>query len=164
MSAALILADDLRVHFPTGKGGETVKAVDGVSFAVWPGETFGVIGESGSGKSTLVRALVMLLKPTSGTLRLHGGDPYALGASAFRTLRRDYQVVFQDPNAALNPRMTIGDSVREPLDILGVLPSADRRRRVARCSSAWAWAPNTRSATRMSCPGARSSESTSRGC
>ena len=130
MSAALIVADDLRVHFATGKGGETVKAVDGVSFTVWPGETFGVIGESGSGKSTLGRALVMLLKPTSGTLRLHGGDPYALGASAFRTLRRDYQVVFQDPNAALNPRMTIGDSVREPLDILGDLPSADRRRRV----------------------------------
>ena len=131
MSAPLVTVDDLRVHFPTGKGGETVKAVDGVSFAVWPGETFGVIGESGSGKSTLGRALVMLLKPTSGTLRLQGDDPYALGASAFRTLRRDYQVVFQDPNAALNPRMTIGDSVREPLDILGELPAADRRRRVA---------------------------------
>ncbi len=126
----LVEVDELKVHFPTGSGGETVKAVDGVSFAVRAGETFGVIGESGSGKSTLGRALVMLLKPTAGGLRLAGQDPHALGAAALRTMRRDYQVVFQDPNAALNPRMTIGDSVREPLDILGELPIARRRERV----------------------------------
>jgi peptide/nickel transport system ATP-binding protein/oligopeptide transport system ATP-binding protein len=126
----LVEVDELKVHFPTGSGGETVKAVDGVSFAVRAGETFGVIGESGSGKSTLGRALVMLLKPTAGGLRLAGQDPHALGAAALRTMRRDYQVVFQDPNAALNPRMTIGDSVREPLDILGELPMARRRERV----------------------------------
>ncbi|MCX7274182.1 MAG: ATP-binding cassette domain-containing protein, partial [Burkholderiales bacterium] len=96
---------------------------------VQPGETFGVIGESGSGKSTLGRALVMLLAPTAGGLRLAGTDPHALGAAALRRMRRDYQVIFQDPNAALNPRMTIGESVREPLDILGDLPAAERQQR-----------------------------------
>ncbi|MEI8304486.1 MAG: oligopeptide/dipeptide ABC transporter ATP-binding protein [Burkholderiales bacterium] len=128
-SEPLITVEDLKVHFATGKGGESVKAVDGVSFAVRAGETFGVIGESGSGKSTLGRALVMLLKPTAGGLRLGGTDPHQLGAAALRRLRRDYQVVFQDPNAALNPRMTIGDSVREPLDIAGGVPLAERRAR-----------------------------------
>jgi peptide/nickel transport system ATP-binding protein len=129
-AAPLVEVDDLRVHFATGKGRESVKAVDGVSFAVRAGETFGVIGESGSGKSTLGRALVMLLRPTAGGLRLAGADPWRLGAAALRAQRRDYQVIFQDPNAALNPRMTIGDSVREPMDIAGDLPAAQRRERV----------------------------------
>ena len=115
----LVEAADLHVHFSTGGGAETVKAVDGVSFTMRSGETFGVIGESGSGKSTLGRAVVCLLKPTAGTLKLNDADPYALRGSAFRRNRRDFQIVFQDPNAALNPRMRIRDSVREPLDILG---------------------------------------------
>lgn len=126
---ALVECRELTVHFRTGSGHETVKAVDGVSLAVRPGETFGVIGESGSGKSTLGRALVCLVKPTGGQLLHDGADPYALPAREFKRRRRDYQIIFQDPNAALDPRMTILRSVREPLDILGELDDAQRTRR-----------------------------------
>ena len=127
--SSIVEASDLRVHFPTAGGAETVKAVDGVSFAVTRGETFGVIGESGSGKSTLGRAVVCLLKPTAGGIKLDATDPYALSGAAFRKNRRDFQIVFQDPNAALNPRMRIRDSVREPLDILGEGTRAERNAR-----------------------------------
>lgn len=127
---SIIEVEDLRVHFGIGQRGETVKAVDGVSFSVRPGETFGVIGESGSGKSTLGRALVMLNEPSSGKLRLEGIDPYKLSARELRHRRRDFQAVFQDSNAALNPRMTIGDSVREPLDIQGDRSREERDRAV----------------------------------
>lgn len=129
MSTSPIAVEDLRIHFPTARGKETVKAVDGVSFAVHPGETFGVIGESGSGKSTLGRAIVCLLPPTSGKVLHNGQDPYALGRTELRYRRREYQIVFQDPNAALNPRMTIGQSVREPLDIVGEGTKAEREAR-----------------------------------
>lgn len=129
MSNSPIAVEDLRIHFPTSRGKETVKAVDGVSFAVNPGETFGVIGESGSGKSTLGRAIVCLLPPTAGKVLHNGQDPYALGRSELRMRRREYQIVFQDPNAALNPRMTIGQSVREPLDIVGDGSKAEREAR-----------------------------------
>lgn len=126
---SLLEVTDLKVHFSTSGGAETVKAVDGVSFAMNRGETFGVIGESGSGKSTLGRAVVCLLKPTAGKLSLDRTDPYTLSGQAFRRNRRDYQIVFQDPNAALNPRMRIRDSVREPLDILGEGTRAERNAR-----------------------------------
>lgn len=109
---ALVQAQDLRINFGA------VKAVDGISFAVNQGETFGVIGESGSGKSTLGRSLVGLLKPSQGHIWHEGINPFALSLKDFRAHRRDYQIVFQDPHAALNPRLTILDSVREPLDIL----------------------------------------------
>jgi oligopeptide/dipeptide ABC transporter ATP-binding protein len=125
----LLEVSDLRVHFSTSGGTETVKAVDGVSFAMKRGETFGIIGESGSGKSTLGRAVVCLLKPTAGGLKLDDTDPYSQSGAAFRRNRRDYQIVFQDPNAALNPRMRIRDSVREPLDILGEGTRAERNAR-----------------------------------
>ncbi len=127
--SSIVEASDLCVHFPTAGGAETVKAVDGVSFSVTRGETFGVIGESGSGKSTLGRAVVCLLKPTAGGIKLDAADPYALSGAAFRRNRRDFQIVFQDPNAALNPRMRIRDSVREPLDILGEGTRAERNAR-----------------------------------
>ncbi len=127
--SSIVEANDLRVHFSTSGGAETVKAVDGVSFSVTRGETFGVIGESGSGKSTLGRAVVCLLKPTAGGIKLDATDPYALSGTAFRRNRRDFQIVFQDPNAALNPRMRIRDSVREPLDILGEGTRAERNAR-----------------------------------
>jgi len=103
-----------------------LKAVDGVSLEVQPGETFGIIGESGSGKTTLGRALVCLEKPSAGQVLHRGSDPYALSGGELRRHRRDYQVVFQDPNAALDPRMTILRSVREPLDVAGTLPHAAR--------------------------------------
>lgn len=115
----IVSIEDLRIRFATQDRRETVKAVDGVSFSVMPGETFGIIGESGSGKSTLGRAVVCLLKPTEGRV-LHGGtDPYTLSSAALRLRRRAFQIIFQDPNAALNPRMSIIDSIREPLDIVG---------------------------------------------
>ena len=128
MTQPIVAVENLRVLFPTRDRKETVKAVDGVSFAVQPGETFGIIGESGSGKSTLGRAVVCLLKPTEGRVLHNGGNPHDLSAAELRRARREYQIVFQDPNAALNPRMTILRSVREPLDIAGTVPSGDRDR------------------------------------
>lgn len=125
---AVVTIEDLRIRFPTQDGHETVKAVDGVSFAIQPGETFGVIGESGSGKTTLGRAVVCLLKPSDGRILYGDTDPNTLSAAELRRLRRAYQIIFQDPNAALNPRMTILDSIREPLDILGRSPRAERNR------------------------------------
>ena len=124
----LVQVHDLRVHFRTGKGLETVKAVDGVDFDVRAGETFGVIGESGSGKSTLGRALVCLTKPTGGQLLHSGVDPYSLSSKALKHARREFQIIFQDPSAALDPRMTILRSVRQPLDILGDIDAAERTR------------------------------------
>jgi oligopeptide/dipeptide ABC transporter ATP-binding protein len=109
---------NLRVLFPTRQGSDTVKAVDGVDFDVRAGETFGIIGESGSGKTTLARALVSLIAPTEGQILHDGLDPARLRGAAFRAHRRDYQIVFQDPNAALNPRMSIIDSVIEPAEIM----------------------------------------------
>ena len=124
----IVSVEDLRIRFPTQDRRETVKAVDGVSFAVMPGETFGIIGESGSGKSTLGRAVVCLLKPTEGRV-LHGGtDPYTLSSRELRLRRRAFQIIFQDPNAALNPRMNVLDSIREPLDIVGEGTRAERDR------------------------------------
>ncbi len=122
----IVTVEDLRVRFATQDRRETVKAVDGVSFSVMPGETFGIIGESGSGKSTLGRAVVCLLKPTEGRV-LHGGtDPYTLSAADLRLRRRAFQIIFQDPNAALNPRMSIIAAIREPLDIIGAGTKAER--------------------------------------
>lgn len=124
----VIAVEDLKVHFPTARGHETVKAIDGVSLAITKGEIFGVIGESGSGKSTLGRALVCLTKPTGGRILHQGVDPQTLSARELRRHRRDYQIIFQDPNAALNPRITILDAVREPLDVSGDKPVAERNR------------------------------------
>lgn len=115
---------DLRVLFPTQDGLRTVKAVDGVSFDVMAGETFGIIGESGSGKTSLGRALVSLVKPTSGSVLHAGVNPDQLDRAAQRAHRRDFQIIFQDPHSALNPRMRILDSVMEPLRYAG---STDRQ-------------------------------------
>ncbi|WP_093761201.1 oligopeptide/dipeptide ABC transporter ATP-binding protein [Tardiphaga sp. OK245] len=128
-SGGILAVRDLRILFPTRDGRDTVKAIDGMDFEVRAGETFGIIGESGSGKTTLGRALVSLLPPSHGQILHDGTDPAALGASAFRKHRRDYQIIFQDPNAALNPRMTIIDSVVEPLEIMGEGDHASRHRR-----------------------------------
>jgi peptide/nickel transport system ATP-binding protein/oligopeptide transport system ATP-binding protein len=115
----MVEARELRILFPTQDGLATVKAVDGVNLQVMAGETFGVIGESGSGKTTLGRALVSLIKPSAGQV-LHGGVDLAKVSSAeLRLRRREHQIVFQDPNASLNPRLSILDSVIEPLQIAG---------------------------------------------
>ncbi|HTE93895.1 MAG TPA: ATP-binding cassette domain-containing protein, partial [Bradyrhizobium sp.] len=106
----IVSVRDLEVSFQTMDRRATVKAVDGVNFDVRRGETFGIIGESGSGKTTIGRALVFLLKPTAGAILHNGIDPQGLPRKAFQSHRRDYQIIFQDPNAALNPRMTIVSS------------------------------------------------------
>ena len=121
MSAPILTVRDLRVHFAMPVGGWLrrrwlpLKAVDGVSFELREGETLGVVGESGCGKSTLGRAVLRLIEPTEGRIMWLGQDLRALDAEALRQKRRELQIVFQDPLAALDPRMTIGDIVAEPL-------------------------------------------------
>ena len=126
--SAVIEARDLVVRFPVSRRG-FVTAVDGVSFALAEGETFGIIGESGSGKSTIGRALVCLTRPSAGQVLHAGQDPFALAPRALRRHRTRFQIIFQDPAAALDPRMTILRSVREPLDLRGGLSrvEADRQ-------------------------------------
>jgi oligopeptide/dipeptide ABC transporter ATP-binding protein len=124
----ILTVDRLDVTFK-GRRRQKVKAVVDVSFAVAEGETFGVIGESGSGKSTLGRAIVCLLKPSSGRILHYGNDPFQLSASELRRHRRSFQIVFQDPHAALDPRMTILESVREPLDVARLGKPAERQRK-----------------------------------
>jgi peptide/nickel transport system ATP-binding protein/oligopeptide transport system ATP-binding protein len=131
MTAPVLEVEDLHVHFPSGHRGETVKAVDGVTLSVAAGETLGIIGESGSGKSTLGRAMAGFLRPTRGRVLQLGVDPAVMPRREFAKHRRDFQIVFQDPNAALDPRMTIGQSVREPLDIVNVATREQRDRRVS---------------------------------
>jgi oligopeptide/dipeptide ABC transporter ATP-binding protein len=135
MSEPILEVRDLVKHFPVrGKGllrrmvGE-VHAVCGVSFDLHPGETLGLVGESGCGKSTTGRAVLRLIDPTSGTVRFRGRDMGTLSSRELRALRRDIQVVFQDPYASLNPRMTVNDIVAEPLAIHGE-DGADRADRV----------------------------------
>ena len=115
---ALLEVSALTKHFvkkPLLGPAEVLRAVDGVSFSMAPGETLGVVGESGSGKSTLGRLILALLKPTSGHVRFEGQDVHALRGPDLVRLRRSMQVIFQDPLSALNPRMTIGDAITEPL-------------------------------------------------
>ena len=114
------------------RGGEVVRALDGVSFSLGRGETLGIVGESGSGKSTLARTLLRLDRPTGGTALYDGSDIYALRGARLLRLRRKLQVVFQDPNASLNPRMTVLELIAEPWTIhRDVLPRARWRERVA---------------------------------
>ena len=118
----ILVAEDLVKHYPI-KGGVlrrtvgAVKAVDGVSFTLHKGETLGIVGESGCGKSTLGRLLMRLEEPTSGKVTFNGVDMYAQKGSAMRRLRRDIQIVFQDPYTSLNPRKTVGDIIGEPFKI-----------------------------------------------
>ncbi|WP_158746224.1 ABC transporter ATP-binding protein [Acidisphaera sp. L21] len=125
---AAVTAEDLQIRFRL-RGQGTLRAVDGVSMAVQPRETLGIIGESGSGKSTLGRALVGTTAPTAGRVLHDGKDLAALRGAARRAHRRDYQLVYQDPNAALDPRMSVLQSVREPLDIAKLGARADRERK-----------------------------------
>ena len=125
----IVSVRDLEVQFQTQDRRGMLRAIDGVSFDVRRGETFGIIGESGSGKTTVGRALVLLQKPSAGSIRHNGLDPQELPAREFRKHRRDYQIIFQDPNAALNPRMTILSSVLEPLELAGEGNAEQRRQR-----------------------------------
>jgi oligopeptide/dipeptide ABC transporter ATP-binding protein len=136
MAEVLLKAEGLKKHYPIRQGilrrtvGH-VKAVDGVSFELHAGETLGVVGESGCGKSTLGRLLMRLEEPTEGSLQFDGVDMYAQSKKDMRGIRRDIQIVFQDPYTSLNPRMTVGDIVGEPFDIHpDVVPKGDRKRKV----------------------------------
>jgi oligopeptide transport system ATP-binding protein len=132
----VLKAENLVKHYPIKAGvlrrtvGH-VKALDGVSFELYKGETLGIVGESGCGKSTLGRMLMRLEEPTDGKLIFDGVDVYSQKGSAMRKLRRDIQIVFQDPYTSLNPRMTVGDIVGEPFEIhTDVVPKRGRRQRV----------------------------------
>jgi oligopeptide/dipeptide ABC transporter ATP-binding protein len=127
--AEILTVEALEIGFPGRRHAQVVRAVDNVSFAVRQGETFGIIGESGSGKSTVGRCIVCLLPPTRGQVRHFGKDPFALSAAELRQHRRKFQIVFQDPNAALDPRMTILESVREPLEVARIGTAEERRSR-----------------------------------
>jgi oligopeptide transport system ATP-binding protein len=120
MTEALLSVRDLKVHFPIGKGQlagakGVVRAVDGISFDLKPGETLGIVGESGCGKSTLGRAILRLTKPTDGTVVWLGQDFFALDKASLRKARRELQIIFQDPLASLDPRMTVGAIIARPL-------------------------------------------------
>ena len=133
--ASLLAAEGLTKHFvlrrsPLGRPTAVVKAVDDVSFTLAPGETLALVGESGSGKSTLGRLVLRLIDPTAGRITFDGRDLLALGAAKLRAFRRDAQLVFQDPYASLNPRMTAGDILAEPIALHGITPRARRRARV----------------------------------
>ena len=107
-----------------------IKAVDGVSFTLNEGETLGVVGESGCGKSTMGRTVLRLIEPTEGQVLFEGKDYTALKDAELRKSRTDLQIIFQDPYASLDPRMTIGDIIAEPLDIQLKLPAKERMERV----------------------------------
>jgi oligopeptide/dipeptide ABC transporter ATP-binding protein len=127
-----LAVDGLVKHFPLrSAGGAVVRAVDGVTFAIAPGETLALVGESGSGKTTVGRMILGLSAPTGGTVHLFGRRIDGLGSAAMRPVRRDLQLVFQDPYASLNPRMTVAEIVGEPLANFGLVPRAGRRDRVA---------------------------------
>ena len=133
---ALLVVDDLNKHFPVTRGllvsravGE-VRAVDGVSFEIGEGETLGLVGESGSGKSTTGYCILQLLRPTSGSVRFMGSELTELPREEIRKMRREMQIIFQDPYSSLDPRMTVGNIVAEPLDVHGVGTRRSRREAV----------------------------------
>ena len=125
----LVRVTDLVKHFRTGVA-TTVKAVDGVSFEIRPGETVGLVGESGCGKSTLGRLLTQLLSATSGQVIFDGVDLTRLSGEKLRQQRKQLQMIFQDPFASLDPRMTVGDIIAEPLQNFGMLSRRQKDARV----------------------------------
>ena len=135
IEAPLLEVRDLVKHFPI-RGGllqrqvGAVRAVDGVSFEIRSGETLGLVGESGCGKSTTARSILRLIEPTSGEVRFEGVDVLAADATTLRALRREMQIIFQDPYSSLNPRMTVGNIVAEPLIVHKIGSRDERRERV----------------------------------
>src|SRR5437870_12144198 len=132
----LISIRDLKVHFPAaggslfGRAGQTVKAVDGVTLNIYPGETLGLVGESGCGKSTLGRAILRLTEPTSGQVLFRGQDLTHLSNAYMRAQSRHLQIIFQDPYASLNPRMTVSQIIAEPIETFRLARGSEKKRRV----------------------------------
>src|SRR4051812_11572924 len=135
MSEPLVEVRDLVKHFPITRGIifqrqiGAVHAVDGVSFDVLRGETLGIVGETGCGKSTTARLIMRLLEPTSGTIRFDGQDISHISRRSLKPLRREVQLIFQDPYSSLNPRKTVGSIIAEPFAIHGLEEGRDRRKR-----------------------------------
>lgn len=121
----LISIQNLKKYFDVGDG--MLKAVDDISFDIYPGETFGLVGESGCGKSTAGRTIMRLYEPTGGKLLFKGQDVYTLSKKEMQDVRKNFQMIFQDPYACLNPRMTVEDIVAEPLDIHGICKTHEER-------------------------------------
>lgn len=129
----LLQVKDLSIHFPVrknllGKTTRVLKAVDGISFDVITGETLGLVGESGCGKTTLGRALLGLIPLTSGKITYQGQDLTSINKNDWKRLRKDVQIIFQDPYSSLNPRLTIGEAIAEPLKVHGLEPSSTNRK------------------------------------
>jgi len=129
----LLSVKDLNTWFPVSGGlfgfkKDVVKAVNGVSFEVYPGETLGLAGESGCGKTTLGRSILRLIEPTSGQVTFDGTELRTLKTNEMRQMRRDVQIIFQDPYSSLNPRLTVGDSLMEPLQVHGLYQNDTERK------------------------------------
>ena len=131
LPAELVRVRGLVKHFPIESSDDVLRAVDGVSFEIFKGETLGLVGETGCGKSTAGRCLLRLIEPTAGEIGFEGRDVTAMSKRQLRTLRREMQIIFQDPHASLNPRMKIGDIIAEPLVIHKIGTRPERRERVA---------------------------------
>jgi oligopeptide transport system ATP-binding protein len=147
-NGALLSVDDLEKYFPIRRGALIertvghVKAVDGVSFDIAEGETLGLVGESGSGKSTTGYCILQLLKPTGGKVQFMGKELTEIGREDLRRMRREMQIVFQDPYSSLDPRMTVGGIVAEPLEVHGIGTRSSRRETVRRLLDIVGFNPN----------------------
>ncbi|MBL9032014.1 MAG: ABC transporter ATP-binding protein [Phycisphaerae bacterium] len=133
MTEPLLCVRDLHTHFPVRAGVlqrvvDQVRAVDGVSFDIGPGETLGLVGESGCGKTTVGRSILKLIPPTSGSVRFEGQDVLAATGPRLRALRRKMQIIFQDPASSLNPRLRVLNIIGEPLVVHGLVASRDELR------------------------------------
>ena len=134
----LVEVNNLKMHFPVTSGllfqreVAQVKAVDDISFSIQKGETLGLVGESGCGKTTAGRCILQLYKPTAGEVIFEGTDLTKLGARQMRQMRRQMQIIFQDPFSSLNPRMTAGDIIGEPLVVHGLVKNGEQKREKVR--------------------------------